>query len=149
MVTEEEATSSIPCRPDVDPFVESIREYLAAGYDHLLPPDRSRPGRLLPLLVRSPTAGTGSIRDHERDEQMPNRRPSVKNEKPYEALKDKRMSTERPARIANSPGASSRGGEQRESHPSRLAPPPRRRRLAARVARRRPASRSQGDRCED
>jgi coenzyme F420-dependent glucose-6-phosphate dehydrogenase len=35
MVTEEEATRSIPCGPDVDPFVESVREYLAVGYDHL------------------------------------------------------------------------------------------------------------------
>jgi hypothetical protein len=43
---------------------------------------------------------------------MPNKRPSVKNEKQYEALKDKGMSKERAARIANSPGASSRGGEQ-------------------------------------
>jgi hypothetical protein len=36
----------------------------------------------------------------------------VKNEKQYEALKDKGMSKERAARIANSPGASSRGGKQ-------------------------------------
>ena len=38
-------------------------------------------------------------------------RASVKNEKQYEALKDKGMSKERAARIANSPGASSRGGK--------------------------------------
>jgi hypothetical protein len=42
---------------------------------------------------------------------MPDKRPSVKNEKQYEALKDKGMSKERAARIANSPGASKRGGE--------------------------------------
>ena len=42
---------------------------------------------------------------------MPNKRPSVKNEKQYEALKDKGMSKERAAKIANSPGASSRGGK--------------------------------------
>ncbi|HYF11129.1 MAG TPA: hypothetical protein VEC09_02410 [Actinomycetota bacterium] len=42
---------------------------------------------------------------------MPGKRPSVKNEKQYEALKDKGMSKERAARIANSPGASSRGGK--------------------------------------
>ena len=36
---------------------------------------------------------------------------SVKNEKQYEALKDKGMSKERAARIANSPGASKRGGK--------------------------------------
>jgi hypothetical protein len=39
-------------------------------------------------------------------------RPSVKNEKQYEALKDKGMSKERAAKIANSPGASSRGGKK-------------------------------------
>jgi hypothetical protein len=39
-------------------------------------------------------------------------RSSVKNEKQYEALKDKGMSKERAARIANSPGASSRGGKK-------------------------------------
>ena len=37
---------------------------------------------------------------------MPDKRPSVKNEKQYEALKDKGMSKERAAKIANSPGAS-------------------------------------------
>ena len=42
---------------------------------------------------------------------MPGKRPSVKNEKQYEALKDKGMSKERAARISNSPGASSRGGK--------------------------------------
>jgi hypothetical protein len=42
---------------------------------------------------------------------VPDKRPSVKNEKQYEALKDKGMSKERAARIANSPGASSRGGK--------------------------------------
>ena len=43
---------------------------------------------------------------------MLNKRPSVKNEKQYEALKDRGMSKERAARIANSPGASSRGGKK-------------------------------------
>ena len=42
---------------------------------------------------------------------MPSKRANVKNEKQYEALKDKGMSKERAARIANSPGASSRGGK--------------------------------------
>ncbi len=42
---------------------------------------------------------------------MPGKRPSVKNEKQYEKLKEKGMSKERAARIANSPGASSRGGK--------------------------------------
>ena len=44
---------------------------------------------------------------------MPNKkRPSVKNEKQYEALKKKGMSKERAARIANSPDASKRGGRK-------------------------------------
>jgi hypothetical protein len=43
---------------------------------------------------------------------MPSKRPSVKNEKQYEALKDKGMSKQRAARIANSPSASSRGGKK-------------------------------------
>ena len=42
---------------------------------------------------------------------MPNKRPSVKNEKQYEGLKKRGMSKQRAARIANSPGASSRGGK--------------------------------------
>jgi hypothetical protein len=43
---------------------------------------------------------------------MPDKRPSVKNEKQYEALKEKGMSRERAARIANSPQASSHGGKK-------------------------------------
>lgn len=43
---------------------------------------------------------------------MPDKRPSVKNEKQYEALKEKGMSKERAARIANSPDASRHGGEK-------------------------------------
>jgi hypothetical protein len=42
---------------------------------------------------------------------MPGRSAHVKNEKQYEALKDKGMSKERAARIANSPDASKHGGE--------------------------------------
>ena len=42
---------------------------------------------------------------------MPSKRPSVENAKQYEKLKEKGMSKERAARIANSPGASSRGGK--------------------------------------
>jgi hypothetical protein len=44
--------------------------------------------------------------------EMPERRANVKNEKQYEALKDKGMSKQRAARIANSPGASERGGKK-------------------------------------
>ena len=43
---------------------------------------------------------------------MPEKRASVKNEKQYEALREKGMSKQRAARIANSPGASSRGGKK-------------------------------------
>ena len=43
---------------------------------------------------------------------MPNKKANVKNEKQYEALKDKGMSKERAAKIANSPGASARGGKK-------------------------------------
>jgi len=50
---------------------------------------------------------------------MPGKRPSVKNEKQYEALKEKGMSKERAAKIANSPGASSRGGKKSHSGSSR------------------------------
>jgi hypothetical protein len=42
---------------------------------------------------------------------MPSKSANVKNEKQYEALKDKGMSKERAAKISNSPGASSRGGK--------------------------------------
>jgi hypothetical protein len=42
---------------------------------------------------------------------MPGKSANVKNEKQYEALKDKGMSKERAAKIANSPGASKRGGK--------------------------------------
>lgn len=40
------------------------------------------------------------------------KRSTIKNDKQYEALKDKGMSKQRAARIANSPGASSRGGKK-------------------------------------
>jgi len=43
---------------------------------------------------------------------MPSKSANVKNEKQYESLKDKGMSKQRAAKIANSPGASSRGGKK-------------------------------------
>ena len=46
---------------------------------------------------------------------MPDKRPSVKNEEQYEAIKEKGMSKERAARIANSPTASKHGGEKSHS----------------------------------
>ena len=52
-------------------------------------------------------------RDHDRrSAAMPGKRATVKNEKQYEKLKEKGMSKQRAARIANSPGASSRGGKK-------------------------------------
>ena len=46
---------------------------------------------------------------------VPSKSANVKNEKQYEALKDKGMSKERAARIANSPQASKHGGERSHS----------------------------------
>jgi hypothetical protein len=46
---------------------------------------------------------------------MPSKSANVKNEKQYEALKDKGMSKERAAKIANSPKASKHGGEKSHS----------------------------------
>ena len=46
---------------------------------------------------------------------MPSKSANVKNEKQYEALKDKGMSKSRAARIANSPEASKHGGEKSHS----------------------------------
>ncbi|MCW2849209.1 MAG: hypothetical protein JWR90_3183 [Marmoricola sp.] len=42
---------------------------------------------------------------------MPHKSSNVKNEKQYEKLKDKGMSKERAAKIANSPDASKNGGK--------------------------------------
>ena len=42
---------------------------------------------------------------------MPSKNANVKNTDQYEALKDKGMSKERAAKIANSPDASKRGGQ--------------------------------------
>ena len=62
--------------------------------------------------MRQPSAGTRSTSKGLME--MPGKSAHVKNEKQYEALKDKGMSKERAARIANSEGASKRGG--RKSH---------------------------------
>jgi hypothetical protein len=43
---------------------------------------------------------------------MPSKSSNVKNEKQYEKLKDKGMSKQRAAKIANSSDASKHGGEQ-------------------------------------
>jgi hypothetical protein len=50
---------------------------------------------------------------------VPSKSANVKNEKQYEGLKKKGMSKERAAKIANSPGASSRGGKSASSGSSR------------------------------
>ena len=42
---------------------------------------------------------------------MPGKKSNIKNKKQYEGLRDKGMSKERAAKIANSPGASKRGGK--------------------------------------
>ena len=47
-----------------------------------------------------------------RDAELAQNSANVKNEKQYEKLKDKGMSKSRAARIANSPGSSSRGGKK-------------------------------------
>jgi hypothetical protein len=49
---------------------------------------------------------------------VPSKSANVKNEKQYEGLKKRGMSKERAAKIANSPGASSRGGKQSGSKSS-------------------------------
>jgi hypothetical protein len=68
------------------------------------------------ILQRLSTVGQAS---HESGGfRMPGKRPSVKNEKQYEKLKEKGMSKERAAKIANSPGASSRGGKKSGSSSS-------------------------------
>jgi hypothetical protein len=50
---------------------------------------------------------------------VPGKKANVKNEDQYEALKDKGMSKERAAKIANSPGASKRGGQNSQKATSR------------------------------
>jgi hypothetical protein len=53
---------------------------------------------------------------------MPGKKAHVKNEKQYEKLKERGMSKERAARIANSPDASSRGGKKSGSDSGRRLP---------------------------
>jgi hypothetical protein len=47
--------------------------------------------------------------------------PSIKNDQQYEGLRKKGMSKERAAKIANSPGASKRGGKSAGSGTKRKA----------------------------
>ena len=53
---------------------------------------------------------------------MPEKRANVNNEEQYEALKDKGMSKERAAKIANSPDASKKGGEKSKKGDSKSSP---------------------------
>jgi hypothetical protein len=48
----------------------------------------------------------------ERNQLMPSKSSNIKNEKQYDKLKDKGMSKERAAKIANSPDASKNGGKK-------------------------------------
>jgi hypothetical protein len=50
--------------------------------------------------------------------EMPSKSANVKNEKQYEALKDKGMSKQRAAKIANSPDASKHGGQSKKKSDS-------------------------------
>ena len=65
---------------------------------------------------------------------MPSKRANVKNEKQYEELKEKGMSKERAAKIANSPGARAAAARS----PARDRAPARTPARAARRPRRRP-----------
>ena len=67
---------------------------------------------------------------------MPDKRPSVKNERQYEALKDKGMSKERAARIPTprGPRAAVARSPVREATPSKAVRPRRRRRPGVRAA---------------
>jgi hypothetical protein len=58
------------------------------------------------------SAGKDPVGTSERGSDMPTKSANVKNEKQYERLKEKGMSKQRAARIANSPNASKHGGQQ-------------------------------------
>jgi hypothetical protein len=77
-------------------------------------PDHEADGNHVDDVTRA-SERTGPLAETGKEGAMPGKRPSVKNEKQYEALKEKGMSKERAARIANSPGASSRGGKKSHS----------------------------------
>jgi hypothetical protein len=55
---------------------------------------------------------------YDRGGDMPGKSANVKNEKQYEALKDKGMSKQRAAKIANSPDASKHGGQSKKKSSS-------------------------------
>ena len=63
-------------------------------------------------VLRVSYPGKSAVREHRTRKPMPGKSANVKNEKQYEALRDKGMSKERAAKIANSPDASKHGGEK-------------------------------------
>jgi hypothetical protein len=61
--------------------------------------------------VWRPAAQRDGGRSLAQEVEMPGKSANVKNEKQYEALKDKGMSKERAAKIANAPKSSEKGGK--------------------------------------
>jgi coenzyme F420-dependent glucose-6-phosphate dehydrogenase len=127
MVTRDQLKEVVVCGPDASRYLEAIGTYEVAGYDHIfihqIGPDQDKgleflAEEVLPELKQREASRKASWRDPvpmKGEGRLPDKRPSVKNERQYEALKDKGMSKERAARIANSPGASSRGGKKSRS----------------------------------
>jgi hypothetical protein len=72
------------------------------------------PGPDRPLVPDMGGGATGTnIREPRRKEDaVPSKSANVRNEKQYEALKNKGMSKQRAAKIANSPDASKHGGKK-------------------------------------
>jgi hypothetical protein len=65
----------------------------------------------MPVWVDVARVRKGDRHIHAEEVVVPSKKANVKNEDQYEALKDKGMSKQRAAKIANSPGASERGGK--------------------------------------
>jgi hypothetical protein len=66
-------------------------------------------------VTTSPAPPAITDSDQHKELSMPSKSANVKNKDQYEALKDKGMSKERAAKIANSPKASKHGGEKSHS----------------------------------
>ncbi len=116
-VTLAQATEAMPAGPDVEPYLDAVRQYAKAGITevtiHQVGDDQAG---FLEFWVHELAP---VLRDHGllRTEPRPRGadvadRPSIKNDQQYEALRDKGMSKSRAARIANSPDASSHGGKK-------------------------------------
>jgi G6PDH family F420-dependent oxidoreductase len=116
-VSEEQATEGMPAGPDVELYVEAVRQYAKAGITevtiHQVGDDQAgflefwvdelAPALRSSALVRASSPSRGDAMAD---------RPSIKNDEQYEALRDKGMSKTRAAKIANSPDASSHGGKK-------------------------------------